>query len=866
MVFDQSWTQTRNLETVSCTVDAPPSHVERSGASEKTDEAIRILPFIPPSFQGTGGSQSSNKQTGAECKPGGYCPVNIHSRDVREMASFAVSEISKSSNSGPQRLVRIISAHTQVVSGRNYKINLQLSGSDGSQLCVIKVYDQPWTRTRKLESVNCTPDAAPPSRLQRVGGYTPADTENETVKEMAAFAVTEITRSSNSGPLTLIAITSVSKQVVSGINYKIGLRLSTIGGVQNCQTVVYHQSWTGKRKLTSFNCVPEAAPVQSRGSYDPAAGSYSTAETENETVKEMASFAVAELSKSSNSGPLTLIAITSVSKQVVSGINYKIGLRLSTIGGVQNCEVVVYDQSWTGRRKLTSFNCVPEAAPARLTEIHDRPIRKLGGFRPSSSSPEFTEFAQRPHFVWPKPVEAPHPFTKSRRRRSLDVTGGVTPIDIHSDKVKQLADLSVSTIGQRSNEPSDPQLLQVLAATQQLVSGIKYNLNIKIGYANCTENSKTCLRNEICSVSIVEQPWLQRQQVTQLTCKTVKKSLLRTKLFGGIKPIDPRSEETQSYAAFALESIQDQSNSDQLLSIVRIKNAAKQTVSGQKIYLTIEIGATRCLKNETDTASCTVDDAVDHQLCKIEIWSRPWLNERKVSDVKCATISSNLGRSKRQAKKFQSRNMKKRLEHMTAFRSYARTFKKVYTTWKEFEHRYKIYRANQKQIELLNRNEMGTAVYGDTLFSDWTQEEFKERLNGMKPHLRNEEARLSQAVIPDVDLPKAFDWREHNAVTPVKDQGQCGSCWAFSVTGNVEGVYSAKYGELVSLSEQELVDCDTLDSGCNGGLPENAYKAIHDLGGLELETDYPYNGHENKCHFNASIARVQVTKFVKFVS
>ena len=74
----------------------------------------------------------------------------------------------------------------------------------------------------------------------------------------------------------------------------------------------------------------------------------------------------------------------------------------------------------------------------------------------------------------------------------------------------------------------------------------------------------------------------------------------------------------------------------------------------------------------------------------------------------------------------------------------------------------------------------------------------------------------------------------------------------------MEGVYAVRNGELLSLSEQELVDCDKLDSGCNGGLPENAYKAIKDLGGLESESDYPYNGHQNKCSFNSNITRVQV--------
>jgi cathepsin F len=79
------------------------------------------------------------------------------------------------------------------------------------------------------------------------------------------------------------------------------------------------------------------------------------------------------------------------------------------------------------------------------------------------------------------------------------------------------------------------------------------------------------------------------------------------------------------------------------------------------------------------------------------------------------------------------------------------------------------------------------------------------------------------------------------------------------VTGNVEGQWAIQKGQLLSLSEQELVDCDSLDNGCNGGLPSNAYESIMNMGGLELETDYPYDGKDEKCHFDKSEVQAKVT-------
>ena len=103
-------------------------------------------------------------------------------------------------------------------------------------------------------------------------------------------------------------------------------------------------------------------------------------------------------------------------------------------------------------------------------------------------------------------------------------------------------------------------------------------------------------------------------------------------------------------------------------------------------------------------------------------------------------------------------------------------------------------------------------------------------------------------------LPKNIDWRKHNAVTPVKDQGQCGSCWSFSATGAMEGSWAIHTGELISLSEQQLVDCSSGfasygNHGCNGGLMDYAFSYAID-NGMCLEDDYSYHAEQGSCQSN----------------
>jgi len=189
------------------------------------------------------------------------------------------------------------------------------------------------------------------------------------------------------------------------------------------------------------------------------------------------------------------------------------------------------------------------------------------------------------------------------------------------------------------------------------------------------------------------------------------------------------------------------------------------------------------------------------------------------------------------------------------------THNKSYNNREEYKHRYRTFRQNMQTVKLLQETEQGTAVYGATHLADLTEEEFKENYLGFKRSTGDDppEIHWPPAKIPDVELPESFDWREHGAVTDVKNQGMCGSCWAFSVTGNVEGQQAITNGKLVSLSEQELVDCDKLDGGCGGGFMENAYKTLMDIGGLETESEYGYDGEDEACKFNRSKVAVRVS-------
>jgi C1A family cysteine protease len=160
---------------------------------------------------------------------------------------------------------------------------------------------------------------------------------------------------------------------------------------------------------------------------------------------------------------------------------------------------------------------------------------------------------------------------------------------------------------------------------------------------------------------------------------------------------------------------------------------------------------------------------------------------------------------------------------------------------KEFLKRMDIFSDNLRIIENHNADEKKTFTMGLNKFSHLTHEEWKSMMNfGAVPPKLRQNAKVHGEPSTMEGVPDSVDWTAAGAVTPVKNQGQCGSCWSFSTTGSLEGAYYIKNSNLVSFSEQELVSCDHSDNGCNGGWMDAAFTWINGNGGLPTEADYPY--------------------------
>ncbi|XP_048259521.1 cysteine proteinase-like isoform X3 [Haliotis rufescens] len=533
-------------------------------------------------------------------------------------------------------------------------------------------------------------------------------------------------------------------------------------------------------------------------------GGWENADISKDDVQNMAEFALDTVNAKENS-QRQMVTIESATTQVVSGINYKIVLRVTNGGTDELCHMTVYDQSWTRTRTLTDYSC--------------KPTTVLGGVKPASLD---------------KDVQAAVMFA----------------VEYHNSRVNSMYRAVAQSVEH---------------VTEQLVAGTLYTFSVSMVDTTCG-NSPANKGKGLEDCAVADKP------VTTACSYKVLYQAWKT-------------------PNFTLESEKCGQQNDQPAApvsnqIPKIEELLKPMLAGVKVGDSLP-------ELKDDLASKLKDLLSKHKTPRLEellgpdktlpLFGLP--NQQNKAQLLTNKVEPLL---KRQKKDFIPDNLHPLLEHIGTgllgafkhviggdlchgghFKDFTIKHGKVYDTVEEEVKRFAIFCENMKIARQLNKIEQGTAVYGATKFADLTQKEFKQKYLSKTTwdKIPNHGAStMYRAKIPRGATPKAFDWRDHGAVTPVKNQGQCGSCWAFSTTGNIEGQWQIKNKRLISLSEQELVDCDKLDEGCNGGLPSNAYMSIMKLGGLETEGDYKYDGEDEKCAFNKSEVVVKINGAVNISS
>jgi C1A family cysteine protease len=201
----------------------------------------------------------------------------------------------------------------------------------------------------------------------------------------------------------------------------------------------------------------------------------------------------------------------------------------------------------------------------------------------------------------------------------------------------------------------------------------------------------------------------------------------------------------------------------------------------------------------------------------------------------------------------------------TAFQQFKQQFNKNYPTTEEERSRVYKYMQNVRYIHSKNRAALGfTMAVNHLADTDYKERNYKLGLKHVQDGRAPNAKRYDAQSDPEITIPDTWDWRIQGAVTQVKDQAVCGSCWSFGTTGTLEGSYFLKTGDLRRLSQQNLMDCSwTLgNDGCDGGEDWRSYEWIMHNGGLEPESSYgPYLGQNGKCHFNSSKAILQIESY-----
>jgi len=243
----------------------------------------------------------------------------------------------------------------------------------------------------------------------------------------------------------------------------------------------------------------------------------------------------------------------------------------------------------------------------------------------------------------------------------------------------------------------------------------------------------------------------------------------------------------------------------------------------------------------------------------------------KLLNISMFAAATNAGVGQRVVEMVQSNSDKNEQRLMTEWNVWKNKFGKMYQTMEEEIERMEIWLENMMHIEQHNfQYALGHKSFslGMNHYGDLRSDEFGRIFNGFlgleHKGMHTGEEYSDHLADQTTDFEKNIDWRDQGAVSDVKDQGQCGSCWAFSSTGALEGQMKVKFGTLPDLSEQNLVDCSKPEGnqGCNGGLMDAAFQYVKDQDGIDDEDSYPYEAVDyEQCRYTKSHRAADDTGF-----
>lgn len=762
--------------------------------------------------------------------PGGLHTVDVSEPEHRQLVQDGLKGHADESMRSARFVIRC--GTVQVVAGtiHRYTVDLVDENDQVSDTCKVKVYtplrDPPEYSFDCQEVSNRVSRDVERKKISK-GPKTGAPLEltpEEFGKKEHTDRIQSILLSSGGSTERKYRIVGATQQLVAGTLYTYKLVFMDDPDKRVCKLTSHERPWLKEKnpaeaQKVSFSC-PDAPKTRSKRSFCVGCPSaLPTTDLKDPEHKERVNkILLAKVLKSQGELQSKSPEIINATSQVVQGILYTYFVRYADQGSRTVCKLTAWERPWL--KDAEAYQYTAECGAQQDSNAIRKRRAKFRSKRAYGSSRVLTA------------EELQHDEHVNRISKILDSDAGVNP--------------------------QDP---KVLNGTVQLVAGTSYTYFIAY-QVNGEER--------VCSLNAWERPWLEEKDPAEAYKYTVKCA-------GNDECTEARvrrhAKKTGAANELSAEDLKDKSHIERIQAGLVGYNKDKS-----KSYTEFEIvkGSVQLVAGSLYKYTFKVKTEPE-VVCKISVWERIWLDtqDQRKYNVKCDGDSEPEQEQKLAASKRSVRSARPRQwdnseeEHYSKGEDHARhlfaKFKlkhnRDYQSTLEHEMRFRIFKNNLFKIEQLNKYEQGTAKYGITHFADMTSAEYRQRTGLVVPrdedrnHVGNPMAKIDE----NTKLPASFDWRQLGAVSPVKNQGNCGSCWAFSVVGNIEGLHQIQTKVLEEYSEQELLDCDAVDSACQGGYMDDAYKAIEKIGGLELESEYPYLAKKQKtCHYNSTKVHVRV--------